>query len=290
MNIALLGTGLMGQPLGARLLAAGHNLWAWNRTPGRAAGLVELGAGLARDPVEALRHAEAVVLMLADAAAIETSLLTAAARTELRDRLVVQMGTIAPAESRAIGAVVEEAGGAYLEAPVLGSIPEARDGTLLVMAGGTTAALERAAPLLRCFGANPIHVGPVGQAAALKLALNQLIGALTSGFALSLGLVQREGVPVETFMTVLRQSALYAPTFDKKLERMLTDDYANPNFPVKHLLKDLRLFAAAARAQGLDPALAELVVGVLERAQAEGLGDQDYSALSYALRGPRPGT
>ncbi len=102
--------------------------------------------------------------------------------------------------------------------------------------------------IARSLGREPQRIGPVGSAVALKLALNHLIAAETSAFALSLELVQRSGVAVETFMAILRESALYAPTFDKKLPRLLKRDYHHPNFSTRHLLKDLRLCCQEARA------------------------------------------
>ncbi len=283
MAYGLLGTGLMGLPLAQRLLATGQPVTVWNRDVTRAQPLESEGARLAVNPAEAIATSEVLVLMLVDAAAIEATLLTPEALAVLPGRLVVQMGTIAPDESRAIAARVEAAGGRYLEAPVLGSIPEARSGTLLVMAGGSEADFAAALPVLRQFGQEPRRIGPVGQAMALKLALNQLIGSLTTGFSASLGLVQREGVPVEAFMAILRASALYAPTFDKKLQRMLDRDFERPNFPTRHLLKDMRLFDGAARVQGLDTAMGEAIEAVLERAIAQGLADLDYSALYEAV-------
>ena len=110
------------------------------------------------------------------------------------------------------------------------------------MVGSTPVQFERWKELLQNFCPEPIYVGEVGTAAAMKLALNQLIAGLTSTFALSLGFVRLSGLKVEQFMDVVRQSALYAPTFEKKLARMCEGNYANPNFPTKHLLKDTNLF------------------------------------------------
>ena len=107
---------------------------------------------------------------------------------------------------------------------------------------------------------------------AAKLALNQLIASLTHAFSLSLHLVQHAGVDVEAFMGLLRSSALYAPTVDKKLDRELAGDDANPNFPTAHLRKDLGLFLAAAQGAGL---------------AVEGLDRLDDCAL-HALTAGRP--
>jgi 3-hydroxyisobutyrate dehydrogenase len=130
---------------------------------------------------------------------------------------------------------------------------------------------------------SPTYIGRIGQAAALKLALNQLIAAEIAAFSLSLGLVRRENIDVATFMTILRESALYAPAYDKKLPRLLERDYENPNFSTGHLLKDVRLILDEAEVCGLSTSGLEGVVPLLSRAISEGLGELDYSALYEAV-------
>jgi 3-hydroxyisobutyrate dehydrogenase-like beta-hydroxyacid dehydrogenase len=123
----------------------------------------------------------------------------------------------------------------------------------------------------------------VGKAAALKLAMNQLIASLTAGFSLSLGFVQKYDIEVDLFMNILRQSALYAPTFDKKLERMLNRDYTKPNFSGKHLAKDLRLFQSEAQALGLELSTVEGLRRILALTFEGGFAEGDYSALYEAV-------
>lgn len=287
MRVALLGTGLMGQPMAQRLAVAGHEVVVYNRTRARAEALAGDGVRLAGTPAEAIRSAQCVLLMLSDAPAIRSVLLTGEAREALEGRAVIQMGTVGPAQSRALMSEVQAAGGEYLEAPVLGSIPEARAGNLIVMVGATPGQFETYGGLLASFGAEPRLVGPVGQASGIKLALNQLIASLTTAFATSLAFVQRQGVDVELFMTILRQSALYAATFDKKLGRMLAHDYANPNFPTKHLAKDVDLFLAEGRGVGLDTAMLEGVRHVIQKTLEQGLVDTDYSALREGVTASR---
>jgi 3-hydroxyisobutyrate dehydrogenase len=136
---------------------------------------------------------------------------------------------------------------------------------------------------LKNFGPDPRLVGAVGSASALKLALNQLIASLTSAFALSLSFVQRQGVDVDVFMQVLRESALFAPTFDKKLQRMLEGNYANPNFPTKHLMKDTDLFIEEAKSAGLNVSSIEGVREIIETAMKMSLSNADYSSVFSAI-------
>jgi len=152
-----------------------------------------------------------------------------------------------------------------------------------VMVGSTAEQLQRWHPLFNDLGTQVKYMGEVGAGAGVKLAMNQLIGSLTNAFALSLSLVQRENIDVDAFMDIVRNSALYAPTFDKKLNRMCDRNFADPNFPTKHLLKDMRLFSQAASDAGLSPQLVDSVAEIAEAAITQGLADQDYSALYAAV-------
>lgn len=127
-------------------------------------------------------------------------------------------------------------------------------------------------------------MGPTGSAAASKLALNQLIASLTHGYSLALRLVQASGLEIEQFMEVLRPSALYAPTVDKKLDRMLSNDFTNPNFSTALLRKDLQLFVREATLAGVNSEALAGLVDLLTLAEGTALDVSDYSAL-HALTG-----
>ena len=215
LKIALLGTGVLGRAIAERLQSVGHRIVVYNRTATKALPLQAHGVAVVGAADVAVTQAEHVLLLLTDAAAIRSVLFCAACTAALAGKTVVQMGTIGSNDSLEIRREVERWGGTYCEAPVLGSVSEAKAGTLFVMVGGTDAQFAALAPLFRCLGREPRLVGPVGTAAALKLALNQLIAAETSAFALSLGLVRRSGLSADTFMAILRESAVYAPTYDK---------------------------------------------------------------------------
>ncbi|NEZ58900.1 NAD(P)-dependent oxidoreductase [Leptolyngbyaceae cyanobacterium CCMR0082] len=281
MNIGFLGTGLMGTPMAQLLQSAGYQVYAWNRSAHKLEGLLATGVKQAETPASAIAASQLIILMLTNAAAIETTLLSPEAKAELTGKTVLQMGTIAPQESKAIAQAVQAAGGDYFEAPVLGSIPEAKAGTLIVMVGATPEQFAQWRPILACFGPEPQLMGPVGAGSGVKLAMNQLIGTLTTAFSMSLGLVQQESIDVEKFMAIVRQSALYAPTFDKKLGRMCDRNFANPNFPSKHLLKDMNLFVQAADTFNAD--VAKSVAHMVQQAVDKGLADQDYSAVFAAV-------
>lgn len=282
MQIAILGGGLMGQAVAEHLLAENHSVHIYNRTPDKIASLAKHGATVCKTPQQAVEQADFVLLLLSDAEAILT-VLTDIEPQSLQNRLLIQMGTIAPAESQDIEQRLSRVDAAYLECPVLGSLPEARSGSLILMAGGNEESYQRALPLLKVLGKQPRHIGPTGQGAAVKLAMNQLIAGLTATFALSLNLIEQYDIDTEQFMEIVRESALYAPTYDKKLKRMLDRDFANPNFPTKHLAKDTRLFLNVAESLHLNASGLQGISELLDEALALGLENTDYSALFAAI-------
>lgn len=287
MKTAVLGMGLMGTEIALRLKRQGREVTCWNRGQERAETARGRGLDLVETAAEAIEASDVVVLMLSDARAILDTLHESGDADSLAGRVVVQMGTIAPSESRDIAAHVAAQGGEYLEAPVLGSLPEVREGALILMVGGDPDLFERYRPLLKDLGRDPQWIGEIGQAAALKLAMNQLIAGLTASFGLSLGLVRREGIEVGQFMALLRSSSLYAKTFDKKLDKYLSHQYDSANFPLKHLRKDVRLFRRAAEESRLDTSLIEAIEARCLQAEDRGFADQDYSAL-YEILCPNP--
>jgi 3-hydroxyisobutyrate dehydrogenase len=286
MKISVLGMGLMGAPIAIKLTQSPQfAVTAYNRTVEKLEPLKESSLTTTCIANEAIAASDYLLLTLSDFSAIN-SVLFPDSLPSLIGKTIIQMGTIAPKESKILATKITEMGGQYLEAPVLGSIPQAKAGTLLIMAGGTETVFSKCLPILQVLGETPTYIGATGTAAALKLALNQLIASLTASFSLSLGLIQREGVDLEKFMAILRASALYAPTFDKKLQRMGDRQFENPNFPTKHLLKDTNLFLQAAEDANLN---AEGLIGIrniIEQAIAAQLSESDYSAIFEIIAPP----
>ncbi|MDQ3763548.1 MAG: NAD(P)-dependent oxidoreductase [Actinomycetota bacterium] len=280
-KIGLIGTGLMGAPIATRLAQEGFSVSVFNRTRQKAERLIGERISLADGVSELLVNCSVILLVLSDAAAIRDIVVDG--DNPLSGCTFIQMGTIAPEESRALAAEFASRGAGYLEAPVLGSIPEAKEGNLIVMVGGSETQFVNHYPIFQALGAEISHIGDVGAAAALKLGMNQLIGSLTAAFSVSLGFIQANNVPVETFMSIVRASALYAKTYDKKLGRMLDRDFSNPNFSTKHLLKDMRLMEISAAQSGVTTETLQGLIKVIQSAIDMGLADTDYSAIFQAI-------
>ncbi|MCH9699074.1 MAG: NAD(P)-dependent oxidoreductase [Gammaproteobacteria bacterium] len=275
-QIAWLGSGLMGSPMIYRLLHQNYHVKVWNRTRAKAEALQHNNLFIADNPDQAIETSKVIITMLSDAEAIRSTL----DGIHLKHKTLIQMATIGPNESQQIAEDISTRGGYYLEAPVLGSIPEAQTGNLIIMAGGSESLFNQLKPLLSCFGPEPRLIGEIGHASALKLALNQLIGSLTVAFSTSLAFTQNHHVDTETFMEILRKSALYAPTFDKKLSKMLDNNYQNPNFPTEHLIKDLKLFNRESGEMNTD--LINVLLNLYQHARQEHQRE-DYSCVYDAV-------
>ena len=283
MKVSVLGAGLMGSPFSLRLLGEGHEVTVYNRSSDKLTHLISKGANITTNPCDAIANSKIIIMMLSGYSAITEVLFSTP--IDMKDKLFVQMGTISPNESRELFTRISRLGAKYIEAPVLGSIPEALSGKLIVMVGGSLDDFNYVVPILDCLGEKPILIGDVGTAAALKLAMNQLIAALTTAFSLSLGFCMRNGVDTEIYMDVVRKSALYAQTYDKKLKKYLERNFDGANFSAKHLNKDVNLFLADAESLGMDCSSLQGIAKITTQAIKQGLGDKDYSAI-YEIINP----
>lgn len=280
-RIAFLGLGQMGAPMAARLLEAGHELTVWNRTARKADPLVEKGARLAGSPREAARSAEAVITMLATPEALEDVVFgrDGVAGGLGRDVAVIEMSTVGPGVVRDLA---DRLAGEVIDAPVLGSVPQATDGSLKVFVGGSDEAFRRWGPLLEAFG-TPMHLGPLGAGASMKLVANSTLGALMSGLGEALSLAQGLGLEPSAVLDILAESPL-GVTVKSKRELIDSGTYP-PRFKLALAAKDLRLVAEAAEAARRDLRVARAARSWLEDADRAGLGDLDYSAVTAHIRG-----
>ena len=278
MKIGVFGTGLMGNPLAERLFRNGFDVEVYNRSFEKTENLRAMGIKAYQKAEDLLHAADVYVSMLADSNANEEVFLSGK-ETFLKGKTLIQMSTVATEENKYLNEKIRLAGGRFLEAPVLGSIPQVKAGELIIMVGGDKILFEKFREFFDVLSSKTVYVGEVGKASALKLALNQLIASLTAAFSTSLALVLEHGVDVDVFMEILRNSALYAPTYDKKLKRMLERNFENPNFPLKHLLKDIDLILRELGKTGINTDLVESVKRIVKRGLEMNLHEKDYSSL-----------
>lgn len=265
--VGVLGLGLIGSVWATHFHTAGKLAACWNRTPQPAFPRV---VSTAREVAE---KADVLILVMADAAAVKsvvTSLLPALGPRHL----VIQSSTIGVHETGAIRALVNGAGAQYLEAPFTGSKPAAEQKKVVFYLGGAPSMVARAQPVLQLISADRIHCGTEEQACTIKLAMNLQIATLAEALCEALYTARKAGLSDDLFFQCMRGNASWSGLAALKEPKLRAENY-EPQFSVKHLLKDVRLFRDAA---GALPACA-LLIERLEAMQEAGLGDEDFIAL-----------
>jgi 3-hydroxyisobutyrate dehydrogenase len=282
MKLGLIGTGLMGEPMGKKLIESNYDLRVFNRTLSKTEPLVKIGAKSYLDIKKFFKETDVIIVMLSNYDAFEEVLFESNIG-QFENKTIIQMSTIAPLESIDLNSRIAKLRGEYIEAPVLGSINQILNKELIVLVGSEETQFTKWKKVFEVFGSKIIRIGEVGKASAMKLALNQLIISETVAFSMSLGFIRENNLEVETFMDILRNSALYSPTFDKKLPNMLERNFANPNFPVKHLLKDLDLMLNSFAEKEINTVSLKAIRKILIDSMEKGNSDKDYSALYNSI-------
>jgi 3-hydroxyisobutyrate dehydrogenase len=283
MKISVIGAGLMGGAIAQKLFEHKNDVIVFNRTKEKLEKLKSLGIKIAETPLEALENSNVIILMLADANAINSVLINDDVLNKVGGKLIIQMGTILPEESKTFQKIFEEKGAEYFEAPVLGSVPQILSENLIVLVGSTKEQFEKHRGIFSAFSKDVYHIGEIGKAAAIKLAFNNLIASLIPAFSLSFGIVKKANINPEIFMEILRKSALYAPTFDSKLPMIMQEDFSKANFPAKHMLKDGKLIEQYASQLNLNTKVINALNSVLEETVKSGYAEQDYSSVYKAI-------
>jgi 3-hydroxyisobutyrate dehydrogenase len=276
-TVALLGTGTMGLPMAQNLLRAGLPLRVWNRTPERARPLTDDGATLAETPAAAVDGADVVVTMLDAVDAVRETIAAAAPGLD-RGQVWVQASTVGVEGTHGLAELAEEFGLRFVDAPVLGTLKPAQDGTLVVLASGPDDALDVADPVFDAIGARTMRVGRAGAGTRVKLVANSWVLAVTAATAEAFALAEGLDVDPRTFLESVSGGPLDLPYLHVKGQAMLDDAYA-PSFSVRNALKDARLVGEAADGAGVRNGIAAVAAEHLDRADQAGHGDDDMAAL-----------
>jgi len=274
MRVAILGTGKMGGAMARRLNSAGHELTLWNRTRERAEAL---GMGkVAATPAEAVKDAEVVISSLTDAGAVRAAYLgdESAARAAGK-QVFVEMSTAGPDVIVEIRRQIESAGAHFIEAPVIGSVPAVEAGTLIVLAAGDEAAVERARPVVQALG-EIRRVGDPGSAAKLKLVANTMLAGVSALAAELQAAGTAAGLDPDDVFWVLSR---FAPLLNARKSGFVEHRYEPVMFAVRDLVKDLRLATDVYQKARAATPLAKATKELYERA-AQSAGDLDISAIA----------
>lgn len=274
-TIGWIGLGKMGTPMSGQLIKAGYPVTVYNRSKEKEAALKEMGASTAPSPSLLLEQTRIVFIMVSDDQAIRdvfagpNGLLQANAT----GRIIINMSTVSSDISREFAAECKHRGNHYLDAPVSGSVKQATEGQLVIMAGGEEDVFLQAKPLLDCMGKLSLLVGATGAGNTAKLAINSLLSFHALGLAEAVAFAQNNGIKTEDLTTLINNSAL-GNVFMKIKGDAICQQNFQPAFALKHIVKDLGL----AKDQGLNTPLVEAAYKTFKEAQ-EAYGEEDIIAV-----------
>ena len=286
-SVAFLGLGRMGRPMAANLVRAGHDVTVWNRSRATAVAFAEEhGVKIAESPAEAAAKSDLVLSMVSDDEVV-LHLHTGPSGTLSAVRpgaVVIDMSTVTAATSARLAAAVGEAGATFLDAPVSGSVAAATAAELTVMVGGDATTYAAARPVLAAIG-TPLHLGPNGAGAAMKLAVNTVVHGLNGALSEALVLAERSGIDRLMAYEVFARSAVAAPFVHYRREAFERPDDVPVAFRLELAAKDLRYALALAGEVGAALPQSERSLAVLGEAVEAGFADHDESAVAQHLRG-----
>ncbi len=278
MRIGFTGLGRMGLPMASHLHSAGYDVVGYDKDAAARSRGAAAGLSMAESPLS-FADREAICSSLPDTSDVQEAYLAAGGILEVvvPGTICVDLSTISVDASRAIAVTAAARGVAFLDAPVSGTSIHAAAGTLAVMVGGDSAALERVRPALECFSSSVNHIGGNGNGLLLKLITNRLLTAHLTAIAEAIVEMETVGLDVDQGIEIVRAGAV-PKLLDYKAAPLIARDFT-PKFSIDLMRKDLRLAAEVLPAVEL----ASLTRQILEQAAAAGHGADDVAALITAL-------
>jgi 3-hydroxyisobutyrate dehydrogenase len=278
VNVAVLGTGIMGAPMARNIADAGHGVRVWNRSREKTEGL---GLAVADSPAGAVDGAEVVVTMLADADAVHAVLVDGGALDAMRGNgsVLCQTSTIGIAGIEDVAHECATRDIPLVDAPVLGTRQPAEQGALIVLASGPDDALDRCAPVFDAVGAKALRLGEAGAGTRLKLVVNHWLLGLVDALAETIDFAEAIDVDPGTFLETISGGPLGPAYADLKGKAMIDRSFQPASFPLSLAGKDAHIALEAAERHDHELALLRVVSARIERAVERGHGDDDLAAL-----------
>lgn len=281
-KIAVLGMGAMGSRIAQNFLKAKYSIVVYNRTAERAKPLLNQGAVYASTPREAAQDADIVISMVTDDAASRAVWLdinTGAAVGLRAGAIAIASSTLTIDWTKQLAAEIEHCGAMFLDAPVVGSRPQADAGKLIYLVGGEAKSLTQVRDILSTTSAAIHHVGAVGQGMAMKLAVNTLFGIQVTALAEVLGMLTKTGLTSEQVMDCLGALPIMGPAAKGAGGLMVANNHA-PMFPIELVEKDIRYGIETAEAVGATMPVASVIHRVYKEAIAQGYGNDNITGVA----------
>jgi 3-hydroxyisobutyrate dehydrogenase len=283
LKIAVLGMGAMGFRMAQNLLNTKYQVIVYNRTKDKAMPLVERGALYAATPKEAAEQADIVISMVADDDASRKVWLDPEIGAVIglaKNAIAIESSTLTLDWTKELAAQMEKRGIAFLDAPVVGSRPQADAGKLIYLVGGNTETLKQVQNvLLSAGGATIHHVGSLGQGMAMKLAVNALFGIQIAALAEMVGMLTKNGMTREKALGCLGELPVISLAAKNAGNLMLADNHA-PMFPIALVEKDFRYLAQAAQTVNTPTPSTSAIGAIYRDAIAQGYGSENITGVS----------
>ncbi len=279
-TIGWIGLGKMGIPMSLQLLKAGYPVTVYNRNKEKEQVFRSSGAVVAASPSLLITMSDIVILMVSDDQATrdiftgKDGLMGA----DTANKIIINMSTVSPAVSKEMAALCKTKSHHYMDAPVSGSVKQATDGQLVVMAGGEAAIFEQVKPVLETMGKMAMLVGTTGAGNTAKLAINSLLAIYAQGLAETVLFAKEHAIDTGDLLTLLNNGALGNIFTKIKGDAILQDNY-EAAFMLKHIVKDLGL----ARDEGLKAPLGEAAFQTFQKASPD-YGEEDIIAVIKQLQ------
>lgn len=281
MRIGFAGIGLMGLPLCRRLLAAGHTLTIWNRSPAACAPLLAEGARQAESPAALAARSDILMLCVSDASAVRAVCggphgVLAGCHDGL---VVVDHSSIDPATTRELAAALAQRGGHWVDAPVSGGVAGAEQGRLVIMAGGSAADIDRISPVLQAYALRITHMGDTGAGQVTKICNQLVVAANSLLIAETVALAEQAGVDARLLAPALAGGFADSLPFQILAPRMAERRFEPVQWRVQTLLKDLDNALALAQADGQPVPLAAHAAALMRQHAECGHARDDLSSV-----------
>lgn len=279
-KISVLGLGAMGSRMAANLIKAGHQVTVWNRSPQAAQAPIDAGARSAKTPKEAASDADFVIAMVRDNDASRQVWLdpdTGAIEGMSAGAIAIESSTLTAEWVRELGTHMAERSLSLLEAPVVGSTPQAEGAQLTYLVGGDADTFTRTEAVLKTMGSTIHHVGPLGAGALAKLATNTLLGIQVTVLAELIGMLKRSGADVARVLEVVATTPAWSMVAARVSGLMLAGNFT-PQFPIDLIEKDFGYTLQAAGSDSAAPTIAA-ARGVFRTAIERGFGQDNMTGV-----------
>ncbi|MHC1742754.1 MAG: NAD(P)-dependent oxidoreductase [Syntrophobacteraceae bacterium] len=284
-RIGFIGLGIMGTAMARNLVRAGFQVTVYNRAPQRTEPITAMGALAAPTPRALAEGTDVILCMVTGAEAIMEILWgpDGAAQAFDGSKCFINMSTVSPRFATELGEKLASTSVRYIDAPVSGSKKPAEEATLIILAGGAEEEVKQQAPVFGAMGKKTVYCGPAGQGSMMKMAINLLLGIMMEGVSEMMRLGAAGGLSAETMLDVVLSGPLQCPFFQMKSD-LLKSGVFPPQFPLKHMTKDLKAIVDTAHEVGVPAPVAHTLLPLYRSGVQKGWGESDFAAIFDVLK------